>query len=139
MKQILITLFAILCVNQSMQAQTWNGSVSDVWTNPLNWTPNAVPISTSNVTLNGSGFSPKLQANTSVGAIANATGATLDFNGFSLTVGGINAYTNILGATLINTNVSTDIVLNINTGSAGYNSQINNCIINDHITRLCKA
>ncbi|MBK7763354.1 MAG: hypothetical protein IPI46_08260 [Bacteroidetes bacterium] len=134
MKTLYLTLLVILYSITSMQAQTWNGSVSNVWTNPLNWTPNTVPIATSNITLNGAGFSPKLQANTSVGAIANATGATLDFNGFSLSVGGINAYTNINGATLVNTSLGTDIILNINTGGAGYNSQINNCIINDHIS-----
>jgi hypothetical protein len=134
MKTKLLLIALLLAVQATLQAQTWNGSVSNVWTNPLNWTPNTVPNASSIIVLNGAGFSPKLQANTSVGAITNATGAILDFNGFSLTVGGVNAYTNILGATLINTNVSTDIVLNINTGGAGYNSQINGCTVNDHIT-----
>ncbi len=134
MKQILITLFALIGMSLSIEAQTWNGSVNTNWNEPLNWTPSVVPGATSNITLNGSGFSPKLQGNTSVGAIAGASGVTLDVNGFSLTVGGIVAYTVINGATFINTNPVTDIILNINTGSAGYYSQFTGCSVNDKIT-----
>jgi fibronectin-binding autotransporter adhesin len=31
--------------NKPAQAQVWNGSVSNQWNNPLNWTPNTVPNS----------------------------------------------------------------------------------------------
>ena len=134
MKSLLLTCMMLLALISFAQAQIWNGSVNNVWTNPLNWTPNVVPTATSVITLNGTGFSPKLQGNTSVGAIANATGVTLDFNGFSLTVGGVNAFTTIGGATLINSNAGTDIILNLNQGSAGYYSLFTGSTVNDKIT-----
>ncbi|HOZ51187.1 MAG TPA: hypothetical protein PLU17_04980 [Chitinophagaceae bacterium] len=133
MKQIFYTLFVLLSMNLSSQAQTWNGTVSNVWTNPLNWTPNTVPGVGSSVSIGVAPNAPKLQANTSIGLI-NTSGGSLDFNGFTLTVGGILGYSAFNNTTLNNSSTSTDIIINLNNGSSGYNSQINGCTINDKIT-----
>ncbi len=133
MKKLLITLYVLLSASFILQAQTWNGTVSSNWNDPLNWTPNAVPGSGSSVTINAAPNVPKLQGSTSIG-LMNMTGGSFDFNGFSLTVGGLSGINSFNNTTLLNSNVSTDIVLNINTGAASYYSQINGCIVNDKIT-----
>jgi hypothetical protein len=134
MKSILLLLTTILLFVSDVFAQTWNGTVSNVWTNPLNWTPNTVPGSSSIITLTSAGFSPRLQANTSIGGIVAGTACTLDVNGFSLSVGPVNNYNQFNSVTFINTNAGTDIVLNIINGGSGYYTYINSCTFNDKVT-----
>lgn len=135
MKSFFLTLLACCLFAMTSFAQTWNGAISSNWNDPNNWAPNAVPTSTSAVVINNVGFSPKLQSNVTIGVITVNPGVTLDFNGYSMTVlSGIGGYTLFSGATLINTNGATDIVLNITTGIWGYNAIIQGCTINDKIT-----
>ncbi len=136
MKQILITLFAMIAAQVSIQAQTWNGSVNTNWNEPLNWTPNGIPGAGANVTINNVGSGTvKLNGHTTVSVIAVNTGVTLDFNGFSLTATStLNAYKTFTGVTLTNTNAATDIVLNLNTGTTGYHATFTGCTVNDKIT-----
>jgi hypothetical protein len=134
MKQILITVFALLAMNTGMQAQTWVGAISSDWNNPLNWLPNVVPNNVSVITILPSVNYPKLQSNVSVGGITTANGSIIDFNGFIFTLTGANGYHSITNATLMNSNASTDIILNLNLTNNGYNFQFNGNIVNDHIT-----
>lgn len=135
MKRIFIILIALLAGVIPMWSQTWTGAINTSWDNPLNWSPNAVPGVNSNVSISNVGFSPKLQSNASVGLLNTSAGTTLDFNGFSLTVtSNLNGYNNLSGLTLINTNPSSDIVLNISTGTSGYNTNFQGCTVQDKIT-----
>ncbi|QLH46094.1 MAG: hypothetical protein HWD58_10940 [Bacteroidota bacterium] len=134
MKQNLLALIALLLVGHTALAQTWNGTVSNVWTNPLNWTPNVVPTSASYVVINAAPNYPKLAGNTTLAALSTNAGASLDVNGFSLSIGNAGAYNNLSGTTFLNTNGSTDIVFNITTPTGGYNFQINGCTFSDHVT-----
>lgn len=59
----------------------------------------------------------------------------LDFNGYSMTVlSNIGGYVTFNGATLINTNGASDIVLNITTGTSGYYATFDACTVNDKST-----
>lgn len=135
MQQKFLLLFLLVIGAHSMHAQTWNGSASNVWTNPLNWTPNSVPGPGSVIIINASTNNPKLQANTTVAAFLSGSGDTLDVNGFTLTVTGTTSNYNVFNnITWINTNAATDIVLNIATPTGGYFTQINGNVFNDHVT-----
>ncbi|MBK8683837.1 MAG: hypothetical protein IPN26_02005 [Bacteroidetes bacterium] len=135
MQQKFLLLFLLVIGAHSMDAQIWTGSASNVWTNPLNWTPNSVPGPGSVVIINASTNNPKLQANTTVAAFLSGSGDTLDVNGFTLTVTGTTSNYNVFNnITWINTNAATDIVLNIATPTGGYFTQINGNVFNDHVT-----
>lgn len=135
MKSFFLTLIIFCGLCGFVNAQTWTGLVSQNWNDPQNWSPTAVPVSTSNVTINNTGFSPKLQSNVSIGVINVTTGVTLDFNGFIMTINSnVGGYVLFDGVTMINSNAVTDIVLNINTGGFGYYTNIQGCTVNDKIT-----
>jgi len=110
----------ILICPRGVEAQTWNGSVSDLWSNASNWTPNTVPNSSSaSATVTNATNNPVLIdiaptiANLTVGGsnsvslnnaesltIAGGAGAgSLDIAG-SLTIGSTGSFTDmILGGT----------------------------------------
>ena len=84
---LLVTGFLLGCPPVA-EAQTWNGSVSDLWGTAANWTPNTVPNSnTTSATVTSATNNPVLIdinptiANLTVGA---TNSVTLD-NGNSLT------------------------------------------------------
>ncbi|MBL7773034.1 MAG: hypothetical protein JNM95_09245 [Chitinophagaceae bacterium] len=134
MNKLIYFFLSCLFITSIANAQTWNGTVSNVWTNPLNWTPNVVPVAASGVLINPAPNIPKLPANTTLAALSTSSGASLDFNGFTLSVGNVNGFNAFSGTTFLNTNGATDIVMNITTPSAGYNFQINGCTFSDHVT-----
>ncbi|MFZ1527208.1 MAG: T9SS type A sorting domain-containing protein [Ferruginibacter sp.] len=138
MKKTLLIPFVISCmlINRSA-AQTWNGSVNNDWSTNNNWTPATVPASNGNVIIPGSvstGNWPVLAGNTVINSIELQPGSRLDVNGFSITINGMNANNNFSGTTLNNSNGSTDIEININTGSGGYTTYFSSNTINDNIT-----
>lgn len=55
-------VFGVLAVFASIAASaasyTWNGSASNLWSNPLNWTPNGVPQSGDSLTFGNHCFPP---------------------------------------------------------------------------------
>lgn len=120
-----------------LQAQTWNGNTSTNWNTPTNWSTNAVPVSTGSVIIPVSGSItnwPVLSGNVTVANFDMRAGSSIDFNGFTLTA---NTSIDIKGATLNNTNVASDIVMNINGASPNYfgNNTINdNIIFNNNST-----
>jgi hypothetical protein len=71
---------------------TWNGNVSDVWTNPLNWDGFIVPGISSNVIIPTTATNmPKLYASTEIKKLTLKTGASLNVNtGFVLKLNGQN-------------------------------------------------
>ena len=82
---------SLLSCPRGVEAQTWNGSVSDLWSNASNWTPNTVPNSTSaSATVTNATNNPVLIdiaptiANLTVGA---PNSVSLN-NGDSLTIAG---------------------------------------------------
>jgi hypothetical protein len=83
MFQIIKLLFLTFCflLSNLLTAQTWNGSVSNDWTNSLNWTPNTVPTSSSNVTINNVATQPVINAGVIINQLTINTGATLTING----------------------------------------------------------
>jgi hypothetical protein len=133
MKKILIFIFIS---SFALHAQTWTGATSSNWNTSTNWSTGVVPTATSNVTIPSSlTIYPLLQADVTVNGIIMAPGSSLDFNGKKLTVATLSGfYNDITGATLNNTLINTDIVLEINTGTGGYNSTFNSNTINDNIT-----
>jgi len=63
MKSFLISLFALLSITFSLQAQNWTGAVSSNWDDPNNWSPANVPNANSAVNITNVGNSPQLQSN----------------------------------------------------------------------------
>jgi hypothetical protein len=109
-------------------AQTWNGSVSSIWTNASNWTPNTVPITTSNVVISTAPNPAILPANTTVANFSMNGGGVLNVNGFTLTVTGDF---DLNGATINNSSAVTDIVITLTGGSTNY---FRGTTVNDNIT-----
>ncbi|HQW47448.1 MAG TPA: hypothetical protein PLZ98_10245, partial [Chitinophagaceae bacterium] len=135
MKSFLISLFALLSITFSLQAQNWTGAVSSNWDDPNNWSPANVPNANSAVNITNVGNSPQLQSNVTIGVINANTGVVLDFNGYSMTItSNTGGYKVFNGVTFNNTNAGSDIVLNMNTGGVGYYATFDACIINDKIT-----
>ncbi|HLG41248.1 MAG TPA: hypothetical protein VI461_16325, partial [Chitinophagaceae bacterium] len=130
MKKIFLSFFISLLSGSFLQAQTWDGSASTDWNTAANWSTNAVPLSTGNVTIPLTGVTnwPVLAGNTTVNNFVMVAGTQIDFNGFTLTVNG--AY-DVRGAALNNTNGSTDIVVTINGNSSNY---FGSNTINDNFT-----
>ena len=113
----------ILSCPRGVEAQTWNGSVSDLWSNASNWMPNTVPNSTSasatvtNVTNNPVliDIAPTI-ANLTVGA---SNSVSLN-NGESLEIaGGTGAGSLAIAGTLTlgSTGFDTDLILGGTSGS----------------------
>ncbi len=68
--------------------RVWNGVDAD-WSNPLNWSPNGVPVSTDSVYISAATTpSPMLTRDVSIQGLVLEDGATLNTNGFVLTVAG---------------------------------------------------
>ena len=105
MKIYLYLFFSVFIIayNSDLTAQTraWNGSVSSDWNNGSNWTPSGIP-SSGIVNINNSmtPFPCILDANRTIATLNINSGASLDFNGFTLTVTGTSTFNN---ATLSNT------------------------------------
>jgi hypothetical protein len=127
MKRGIKTLALLCLISTNIVAQTWNGSISNSWTNASNWTPNTVPTSSSNVIITTAPNAAVLPANTTVANFAMNGAGVLNVNGFTLTVTGDF---DLNGATLNNSSAITDIVINMNGGSVNY---FRNTTINDHL------
>ena len=66
---------------------TWTGAVSSDWSNPGNWSGNAVPTAADSATVPaGTPNQPALTTDASVGQLFVASGATVSLAGFNLTV-----------------------------------------------------
>jgi hypothetical protein len=127
--------FFFLFFATTIHAQTWDGSTSTSWNEPTNWNTNAVPTSTGNVIIPGGLTNyPVLASNVTINRIDMQTGSSMDVNGFTFTINTTSAnFSYFTGATLNNSNVSTDIVLNINNGGSGYHTYFRGNTINDNI------
>jgi hypothetical protein len=121
---VLILFGFILGYPRNVQAQTWNGSVSDLWGTAGNWTPNTVPNSSAaSVVITNATDNPVLIniaptiANLQIGG---TNSATLE-NGESLTIaGGAGAGSLSIAGTLTigSTGSFTDLILAGTSGSA---------------------
>jgi len=105
------------------EAQTWNGSASDLWGTAANWTPNTVPNSTTaTVTINSATNNPVLInvsptiANLRIGS---TNSATLDNGNFLTIAGGASAGSLDIAGTLTigSTGSFTDLILGGTSGS----------------------
>jgi hypothetical protein len=133
MRNIYLLITAIL-LGLSASAQTWTGATNTDWNTASNWSPAAVPISTGNVIIPGSlGNYPVLATNVTINSINMQAGSKLDFNGHTLDILSVNTYNYFIGASLNNSNVNTDIVINI-TGGVGYTNYLRSMTTNDNIT-----
>ena len=120
---VLLLFGLILSGPQAVEAQTWNGSASDLWGTAANWTPNTVPnSSTASVTVTNPTNNPVLIdiaptiANLTVGA---PDSVTLQ-NGLSLTVAGGSGAGTISNEGTLNidsTGSFTDLILGGTSGS----------------------
>ncbi|MBP6532677.1 MAG: hypothetical protein KA285_05305, partial [Bacteroidia bacterium] len=100
---------------------TWNGSVSSDWNNPGNWTPNAVPDSVDIITIGAATRPLLLSTETKVTNLICNNSASIDLNGFYLTLLGNftfnsgatielhGGHLNILGNTTINGGIISDL------------------------------
>jgi len=82
-----IAMFLFCSSNLFAVAYTWNGSVSQIWSNSANWTPSTgVPGPTDDITINGAGGvnQPLFEELPGVRNIT-ITGGILDLDGFFLT------------------------------------------------------
>lgn len=124
-----LSLVFMHCVN----AQTWTGSSSSNWNTLTNWDPAVIPTLNDVVTIPGGlGRYPVLSGNTTVRQIDMQAGSRIDVNGFALSVIG-NGFNYFTGATLNNSNATTDIILNLTTGSLGFTTYFRGTTINDNI------
>ncbi len=67
---------------------TWTGTTSTAWNIATNWSEGIVPCSGAVVTIPNTANKPALSANTTVGNLTIASGATLTTTGFTLTLAG---------------------------------------------------
>lgn len=83
-----LALLLLLITGNPATAQNWIGAAGSDWNNPSNWSTNNIPGAADNVYIGGSSVVnwPKLSSNVSIASIWVAGGATIDFNGYSLTV-----------------------------------------------------
>src|SRR5690606_22804 len=64
----------------------WNGSVSDEWSDPQNWTPNQVPDECSMVIIDTpNDYEPNVNDNITIGGLRMSS-TSLYMNGYNLTV-----------------------------------------------------
>ncbi|MCP9764442.1 beta strand repeat-containing protein [Lacihabitans soyangensis] len=126
----------LFTIQLSTFAQTWTGALSTSWDVSGNWNPNVVPTTGSNVTIPAALSNyPVLQTDVTINGITMVPGSSIDFNGKKLSITtNIGVYNNISGAILNNTLAGTDIVLEINTGTGGYNTTFNSNTVTDNIT-----
>ncbi|MEO6128555.1 MAG: T9SS type A sorting domain-containing protein [Ferruginibacter sp.] len=131
MKKKYLFILLLIC-SYYVNAQTWTGGSTN-WNNPANWNPMTVPTSNDIATIPGGlGNYPVLQNNITVRSINMQAGSKLDVNGFSLTIIS-NDFVYFTGATLINSDATKDIILNINTGDLGFTTYFKNNTVNDNI------
>lgn len=116
-----------LFLSMSSISQTWDGSAGTDWNTAANWSTNAVPIATGNVTIPNTANKPVLANNVIINNLSMSLGSGLNFNGFTLTS---NGNFDVNGATLSNSNGATDILITLNGAGALYLRQ---SVVNDHI------
>ncbi len=98
------------------RAQTWNGSVSDLWSNASNWTPNTSPNSSSaTVVINTATNNPVvLDISPTIGTLSlGSSSNTLDMSSVDLTVAG----SSISNGGQINVGVSSSAILYVDSSS----------------------
>lgn len=136
-----IFLILFFAATMSLQAQTWNGSVSSDWNNPDNWT-NGMPVNGSSVLIPAAGSItnwPKLPngADVTVNSFTMGAGSRLDVNGRQLSVsGGLSINTTNIGpgdpaeATITNS-AGGNIIFNLST--TGTNKLIGKVIFEKNV------
>lgn len=75
--------FVSIVINETNE---WTGLVSELWTEPGNWTLNRIPVETDVVVVPNRAISPTLSGNTMLNSFVVEEGATLSLNGNNLTV-----------------------------------------------------
>jgi len=126
-KVFLLFLSVSLLIASSTLAQTWDGSAGTDWNTPANWSTNAVPVAAGNVIIPNTLNKPVLANNVVINNFSMGLGSGLNFNGFTLTS---NGSFDINGATLINSNGTTDINITLNGVGVLYFRQ---SIVNDNL------
>lgn len=123
---LFVTLFFITAI--TMHAQTWNGSVSNDWNTPGNWSTGVVPVSTSSVTIPAAGSItnwPKLNNDITLSSLQMNEGSQLDVNGKQISVTNIlylNVGTGNPAEATITNSTGGDIIFNL--GTSGTYKQI---------------
>lgn len=93
-----------------------------------------MPLTTGNVIIPGALANyPAFSGVVIINSINMQSGSRLDANGYSLTLNGVAATTNFTGATLNNSNVESNIVINLSTGNSGFLSYFRSNIVNDDL------
>ena len=83
MKSLKLLAVIVLLTTQAFpQARTWVGTTSTSWTESTNWSPNGVPDSTTDVTINTGTYDPVLSGNVKVNRFTMNSG-TFDLNGYT--------------------------------------------------------
>ncbi len=92
--QILLLLALGIAVSTTAQTNyTWNGSISNSWILPSNWTPAGIPGTNDNVKIVSAANNCQLVVGQTIGNLTLSSG-TLDLGGATLTVGGAAALFN---------------------------------------------
>jgi len=101
-------------VTLTVNPNAWTGAISTDFSNPANWCAGTVPTAAANISIpSGVANMPKLSSFVMMNNLDLATGATIDINGYKLTVNGT-----LSGAGLIKGSPSSTLILN-GTGSLG--------------------
>jgi hypothetical protein len=100
-------------------ANTWNGSVSNNWSTPGNWSCGTVPAATDDATIPNVSTLPQLTAASAVKSLTISAGATVDLNNNALTINGV-----VSGAGTISGTLNSDITIN-GTGTLNFTSGAN--------------
>jgi hypothetical protein len=125
MKSLLLQAVCSLFLFGSSFAQTWTGSISNDWNNANNWSPTAIPGTTSNVIIPGTVASnrwPVLAGNVTINTLATNYGSQLDVNGYTLTLSTVDANNNLQGLTVNNSVPANDIIITIAGGTGGFST-----------------
>ena len=118
--------------NSALSNATWNGSISTVWTNPGNWTPNGIPSDLSDIVIPDASTTlndPTLGLSLSVGRMTINSGGILNSAAnYTVTIsGGSGAWSNNGGTfnPSIGTVIFTDSLATISGATDFYNVTIN--------------
>jgi hypothetical protein len=128
---------------QPAVTSTWNGSVSTDWNVAANWTPAAVPQSTSNVVLAVTTNEPVLTSAVTVNSITIAAGASLYTNAHSLTTstklinnGTLALYASVVTGPLTNNGLLRDID-DTSSSISGAMTNAGTVVVQSSVTACC--
>lgn len=144
MRFVVFLICLILCIGSSVAqvTYTWNGAVSQQWSNPSNWTPSGVPTSIDHIVV---GSAPNMPLYDGVSPVTNFTfsSGSIDLGADTLLVTGTatlynslvhNGVLRLTGNTVSIGNTSGTMTFNAQVFISSANPVVQNSVFNDSLS-----